>query len=203
MIGRLTGKVVDVSVDSLLIDVQGVGYEVHCPNRVLSGFPAGDGRMVSLTIETVVREDLIRLYGFTNGAERDWFRLLQSVQGVGAKVALAILSILDPDELARASALQDHAAFARAQGVGPKLAKRIVTELKDKAPAAAAPVPAGRLDASSGPVPSNPEQEAVSGLVNLGYSQGDAARAVSSVAGEADSPMETGALIREALRRLA
>lgn len=199
MIGRLAGKVIEVGSDTLLVDVHGVGYEVHCPAGVLAAATVGDGQ-VTLAIETVVREDLIRLYGFSKGAERDWFRLLQSVQGVGAKVALAILSILDPDDLSGAVAAQDHATFARAQGVGPKLAKRIVTELKDKAPAGAF-IPTGTATARGRGAPATPVGDAVSALVNLGYGEADARRAVDAAA-SADEAAGVETLIREALKRL-
>ncbi len=199
MIGKLTGRVAEISGDTALVDVNGVGYEVFCPARVLAQLSLGEGT-VSLTIETVVREDLIRLYGFTAAAERDWFRLLQSVQGVGSRVALAILSILTADDLAGAVAAQDHATFARAQGVGPKLAKRIVSELKDKAPAGA--VVLGARPASGAAMPATPTGDAISALVNLGYAEADARRAVDGAQSETDGTAEVGELIRAGLRRL-
>src|SRR5205814_1530036 len=133
MIGRLNGVVDSTSEDHAIIDVGGVGYLVHCPSSTLSKLHAGAG--VALMIETKVSEDAIRLYGFSTAEEREWFRLLQNVQNVGARVALNVLSALSSRELERAIALGDKAAIGRAQGVGPKLATRIVTELKDKAPA--------------------------------------------------------------------
>src|SRR5271167_3021787 len=133
MIGKLRGQVDAVGADHAIIDVGGVGYEVACSSRTLSALPA-PGEPVTLSIETHVREDAIKLYGFLTEAERGWFRLLQSVQGVGAKVALSILSTLDANQLAHAIALQDRAMVTRAPGVGPKVALRIVNELKDKAP---------------------------------------------------------------------
>src|SRR5271166_999252 len=133
MIGKLKGVVDSQGEDFVILDVHGVGYVVHCSARTLQALPAA-GQAAALAIETQVREDSIRLFGFASEAERDWFRLLQSVQGVGAKVALAVQSILPPAELATAIACADKAAFARAPGVGPKLAARIVAELKDKAP---------------------------------------------------------------------
>src|SRR5271166_5501240 len=133
MIGKLRGLVDAVGADHAIIDVGGVGYEVACSSRTLSALPA-PGEPVTLSIETNVREDAIKLYGFLSEAERGWFRLLQSVQGVGAKVALSILSTLDVGQLANAIALQDRATITRAPGVGPKVALRIVNELKDKVP---------------------------------------------------------------------
>ena len=163
------------------------------------------GEAVSLAIETQVREDAIRLFGFRSDAERDWFRLLQSVQGVGAKVALAILSTLDAGALATAIGTQDKAAVARTSGVGPKLAQRIVTELKDKAPVFGSVDPAvvqltGDLadKRASGPV-----TDAVSALVNLGYGQPQAAAAVAAAVKAGGEGAETGTLIRLALKELA
>jgi len=132
MIGKLSGLVDSAGADWAIVDVSGVGYVVHCSGRGFAALP-GQGEPVSLWIETHVREDHIHLYGFPEAAERDWFRLLSTVQGVGARVALAILSVLAPDDLIQAIAAQDQRAVARANGVGPKLAGRIVTELKDKA----------------------------------------------------------------------
>ena len=143
MIGKLRGVVDSFGDDFVILDVAGVGYVVNCSSRTLQHLPRA-GEPATLAIETQVREDSIRLFGFSRDAERDWFRLLQSVQGVGAKVALAILSILPPDELANAIAMQDKATVSRASGVGPKLAARIVAELKDKAPAFASVDPRRR-----------------------------------------------------------
>ena len=134
MIGKLKGLIESYGQDSVILDVNGVGYEVHCSARTLQELP-GIGQPAALSIETHVREDQIRLFGFVNEIEREWFRLLQTVQGVGAKVALAVLGTLKPSELASAIAMRDKAMVARAPGVGPKVAERIVTELKDKAPA--------------------------------------------------------------------
>src|SRR5471030_2285742 len=132
MIGKLKGVIDSYGEDFIVLDVQGVGYLVHCSARTLQALPA-PGQAATLSIETYVREDQIKLFGFLSDAERQWFRLLQTVQGVGAKVALAVLSTLPPSELANAIALRDKAAVARTPGVGPKVAERIVTELKDKA----------------------------------------------------------------------
>jgi Holliday junction DNA helicase RuvA len=134
MIGKLKGVIDSYGEDYVIVDVQGVGYQVHCSARTLQSLPA-QGEAASLAIETHVREDQIRLFGFTSDLEREWFRLLQTVQGVGVKVALAVLSTLRPAELANAIALRDKAAIARTPGVGTKVAERIVTELKDKTPA--------------------------------------------------------------------
>src|SRR6476620_9038152 len=134
MIGKLKGLIDSYGEDFVILDVGGVGYLVHCSARTLQALPA-QGEAVTLSIETHVREDQIKLFGFTSDLEREWFRLLQTVQGVGTKVALAILSTLKPADLASAIALRDKAAITRTPGVGPKVAERIVTELKDKAPA--------------------------------------------------------------------
>jgi len=204
VIGKLKGVIDTVGPDGLVLDVQGVGYAVHCSARTLAKLP-GPGEAAILSIETVVREDMIRLYGFDTERERDWFRLLQSVQGVGAKVALAILGVLDEQGLAAAIAGQDGAAVARAQGVGPKLAKRIVSELKDKAPAGAVFLPSDRGTAA----PAQPVSEAalaradaVSALVNLGFQEAQAARAVDGAAAKLGEEAGLQALIREGLKDL-
>lgn len=204
MIGKLKGLIDSYSDDHVIIDVNGVGYVVFCSSRTLQALPR-PGEAVSLAIETQVREDAIRLFGFRSDAERDWFQLLQSVQGVGAKVALAILSTLDAGALATAIGTQDKAAVARTSGVGPKLAQRIVTELKDKAPVFGSVDPAvvqltGDLQdkRASGPV-----TDAVSALVNLGYGQPQAAAAVAAAVKAGGENAETGTLIRLALKELA
>src|SRR5256885_5138948 len=133
MIGKLRGIIDSYGEDHIIVDVNGVGYVVHCSARTLQALPA-QGEPVTLSIETHVREDQIRLFGFTSDVEREWFRLLQTVQGVGTKVALAILSTLRPADLASAIAMRDKAMVARSPGVGPKVAERVVTELNDKAP---------------------------------------------------------------------
>src|ERR671927_887118 len=134
MIGKLKGVVDSYGEDFVIVDIGGVGYEVHCSARTLQALPAA-GEAATLSIETYVREDQIKLFGFMSDAEREWFRLLQTVQGVGAKVALSVLGTLKPAELATAIAMRDKAMVARTPGVGPKVAERIVSELKDKAPA--------------------------------------------------------------------
>lgn len=190
--------------DYVILDVHGVGYVVHCSSRTLQSLPSA-GEAASLAIETVVREDMIRLFGFRSEAERECFRLLQTVQGVGAKVALAMLSVLEPAALTAAIARGDKAALSRAPGVGPRLAVRLVSELKDKVPAfvagpgeTVAPLQPAALDNASRPL-----SDAVSALVNLGYGEPQAARAVASVAEQAGEDAETAKLIRLALRELA
>jgi Holliday junction DNA helicase RuvA len=198
MIGKLAGIVDSIAEDSVILDVNGVGYLVQCPSSTMSRLAAG--AHASLMIEMKVSEDAIRLYGFASAEEREWFRLLQTVQSVGAKVALSVLSTLSPRELQRALALSDKAMIGRASGVGPKLALRITTELKDKAPAMMmrgdgephAPVTA----------PRGPSADAVSALLKLGYSDGQAAEAVARAMNDLGEQAETGALIREALRQL-
>lgn len=204
MIGKLTGLIDSCGEDFVILDVNGVGYVVQCSTRTLQSLPK-IGEAASLAIETQVREDAIRLFGFTSDAERDWFRLLQSVQGVGARVALAILGVLAPAELASALAMQDKAMVSRAPGVGPKLAARIVAELKDKAPAFASIDPAVARLASADEARSAPKpvQDAISALVNLGYGRPQAAAAVGASLKALGEAAETGALIRRGLKELA
>src|SRR6478752_6477440 len=181
MIGKLKGIIESYGEDSVIIDVNGVGYLVHCSARTLQELPAA-GQGAALSIETHVREDQIKLFGFLTDVEREWFRLLQTVQGVGAKVALSVLSTLKPGDLASAIAMGDKAAIRRAPGVGPKVAERLVIELKDKAPAYADIDPAviqlsGAISDKRAP---RPVLDAVSALVNLGYGQPQAAAAISA-----------------------
>jgi holliday junction DNA helicase RuvA len=204
MIGKLKGLIESYGQDSVIVDVNGVGYEVHCSARTLQELP-GVGQPATLSIETHVREDQIRLFGFVTEIEREWFRLLQTVQGVGTKVALAVLGTLKPSELASAIAMRDKAMVARAPGVGPKVAERIVTELKDKAPAYTNVDPAlvrlsGALDEKRAPAPVT---DAVSALVNLGYAQAQAAAAIAAAARSAGEGAEATTLIRLGLRELA
>jgi Holliday junction DNA helicase RuvA len=204
MIGKLKGIIDTYGEDFVILDVNGVGYLVHCSGRTLQALPAA-GAPVVLAIETHVREDQIRLFGFLSDREREWFRLLQTVQGVGTKVALAILGTLDPADLASAIALRDKAMVARSPGVGPKVAERIVTELKDKAPAYANLDPAvihlsGALDERRAP---QPVSDAVSALVNLGYGQPQAAAAVATAARAAGAEADARSLIRLGLKELA
>jgi Holliday junction DNA helicase RuvA len=204
MIGKLKGLIDSYGEDYVVLDVQGVGYLVSCSARTLQALPS-PGEAVVLSIETYVREDQIRLFGFRSDIEREWFRLLQTVQGVGAKVALAVLSTLPPSDLANAIALRDKAAVARTPGVGPKVAERIVTELKDKAPAFASVDPAvvhlaGAVDDDRAP---GPVRDAISALVNLGYGQPQAAAAIASASRDAGEGAETTKLIRLGLKELA
>lgn len=208
MIGKLRGKLDEVGEDWVILDVNGVGYEVACSGRTLAWLQGQTGE-VTLAIETHVREDQIRLFGFRTAEEREWFRLLQTVQGVGAKVALAVLGTLGPADIANAIALQDKAAI-RAPHVGPKLAQRIVTELKDKAPALTAvgialPSGAAASQAKAGAAdgPARASAEAVSALVNLGYPQMQASAAVSAALKEIGAEAKTEQLIRRGLRELA
>ena len=200
MIAKLRGRLDSVGDDWLVVDVGGVGYLVFASARTLSAAPPMGGDL-DLFIETPVREDHIHLYGFASGRERDLFRLLLTVQGVGAKVALAILSILEPDALETAIAAQDKAAIAQASGVGPKLAGRIVNELKDKV-AAAALAGAARpaLAAVAG---GDRAGDAVSALVNLGYRPSEAHGAVATAANDLGADADVAALIRAGLKELA
>ena len=196
MIGKLTGTVDSIADDAVILDVGGVGYLVQCPASTLSRLSAG--AHASLMIEMKVSDDAIRLYGFAGAEEREWFRLLQTVQNVGSKVALSVLSTLSPRELQRALALSDKAMIGRAPGVGPKLALRIATELKDKAPAM---MLRGEADHHApAAAPRGPAADAVSALLKLGYSEGQAAEAVARAANDLGDNAEAGSLIREALR---
>jgi len=204
MIGKLRGIVDSIGQDWVILDVGGVGYVVHCASRTLAGLP-GAGEAATLAIETYVREDQIRLFGFADDLEREWFRLLQSVQGVGAKVALAVLSILPPADLANAIALQDKAAVARAPGIGPKVALRIVSELRNKAPAYAGEAAAtiGLKQELGEGVAAAPVSDAVSALTNLGYSRDQAANAVAAALKAAGEGADSARLIRFGLKELA
>ncbi|MCK1340262.1 Holliday junction DNA helicase RuvA [Bradyrhizobium sp. LM6.10] len=204
MIGKLKGLIDSYGEDFVILDVGGVGYQVHCSSRTLQHLPS-QGEAAVLSIETYVREDLIKLFGFRSDHEREWFRLLQTVQGVGAKVALAVLGTLQPSDLANAIALRDKTAVARTPGVGPKVAERIVTELKDKAPAFATIDPAvvhlaGAVDDRRAP---RPVADAISALVNLGYGQPQAAAAIASASRSAGESAETAQLIRLGLKELS
>ena len=221
MIGRISGRLEYRGGDHVLIDVRGVGYIVYVSDRVMAGLP-GVGEAVSLFTDLLVREDILQLFGFPTLVEKEWHRLLMSVQGIGAKASLAILGALGPDGVSRAIALGDWNAIAKAKGVGPKTAQRVVNELKDKAhsvmamggaePAAAMPArdDAEVIEATapSAPAPAprrgagQTQSEALSALGNLGYAPGEAASAVAEAAG-ADPDATTEALIRAALRLLA
>lgn len=204
MIARLTGKIEPLGEDRVVVDVGGVGYLVFCSGRTLVRLPA-DGSTAQLQIETHVREDHIHLYGFADIGELEWFRLLTTVQGVGAKVALAILTVLGPDELLQAVAAADKAAVSRANGVGPKLAGRIVTELKDKvggiALGAAAAIRA--IGAPVAPAAGGIDEDAVSALVNLGYGRSEAFGAVARAGGRLGQGVPLGDLIRAGLEELS
>jgi Holliday junction DNA helicase RuvA len=198
LIARLKGLVDGIGSDWAVIDVNGVGYLIFGSSRTLSrlGRP---GDAASVYVETHVREDHIRLYGFADAAERDWFRLLLTVQGVGGKVALAILSAIAPEELARAIAAGDRASLSRAQGVGPKLAARLATELKDKvAGIALAPAQAGGPPVAD----EGAAGEAISALVNLGYRRFEAEDAIRRAMAAAGENAQTGVLVRAGLQAL-
>ena len=203
MIAKLKGRIDATGVDWLVIDVNGVGYHVSCSSRTLAALP-GQGEFTEIHTEMLVSQDMIRLVGFASVTEREWFRLLQSVQGVGTKVALSILSTLSVAEVGNAIALQDKAMIGRANGVGKKLAERIVLELKDKVPAfagvdASLSKLAVELDA---PRPTA-AADAVSALVNLGYGQAQAGAAVSAAMRKVGDDQPTEKLIRLALKELA
>lgn len=213
MIGKISGRLEYRAADHVLVDVGGVGYLVYCSDRTLARMPAPGG-VVALFTELLVREDLLQLFGFPTLAEREWHRLLMSVQGVGAKAALAVLGVLGTEGVSRALATGDANAIKAAPGVGPKIAQRIVLELRAKSPAMIALGAQGARSAMAGEAGSvapassaapegNAETaaEALSALVNLGYAPGEAAAAVAEAG--ADGLTETAALIRAALKRLA
>jgi Holliday junction DNA helicase RuvA len=205
MIGRLRGRVEAIGESHLILDVNGVGYEVQATARALRGLKTGDE--ATLTIDTHVREDAIRLYGFQSEVERAWFRTLQTVQGVGAKVALSVLSVLSTGELASAIALGNWGAVQQAQGVGKVVAQRIVAELKNKVPAMAFPVAGGTATGAVGTMASPPDgnaaTEAMSALVNLGYNPAQAASAVGAAIKDLGEDAETAMLIRRGLKELS
>ncbi|WP_163846649.1 Holliday junction branch migration protein RuvA [Pseudooceanicola aestuarii] len=218
MIGRLAGRIDAKGMDHVLLDVRGVGYIVHCSDRTLAALPPVGGQ-AALYTDLLVREDLLQLFGFPTMVEKEWHRLLMSVQGVGAKASLAILGTLGPDGVSRAIALSDWNAVKAAKGIGPKTAQRVVNELKDKAPAimamtsppAAASAPDTVIADTDAPAPvpaaapvSDPDAsaqaDALSALTNLGYQPGEAAAAVARAMEEAG---DTAGVIRTALRLLA
>lgn len=204
MIGKLKGIVDSFGDDWVILDVGGVGYQAYCSSRTLKRLPKA-GEASTLSIETYVREDMIRLYGFASDIEREWFRLLMTVQGVGAKVALGVLSVLDPGALATAIAMKDLTAIARAPGVGKRVAERIAAELKDKAPAFADADPSvirTAVDVAEARA-AGPVSEAVSALINLGYPQLQAASAVTAASKSAGDGATTETLIRLGLKELA
>jgi holliday junction DNA helicase RuvA len=220
MIGKISGRIEYRTTDHVLIDVRGVGYLVYCSERTLAALP-GTGEVAALYTDLLVREDVLQLFGFQTLVEKEWHRLLTSVQGVGAKASLAILGTLGPDGVSRAIALGDWNAVKAAKGVGPKIAQRVVLDLKDKAPSVMAmggtmaqaqgesaadfdviePAAAPAKIAASPPNPSA-QAEALSALANLGYAPGDAAGAVAQAAGEQEGA-DTPTLIRAALKLLA
>jgi Holliday junction DNA helicase RuvA len=204
MIGKLKGKVDAVGESFLVVDVHGVGYEVQASSRTLRNLKPGDD--VTLTIDTHVREDAIRLFGFQSEFERSWFRTLQTIQGVGAKVALSVLGVLGPQEIANAVVLGNWAAVEEAPGVGKKLAQRIVAELKDKAPSlslAGLPAQAPGAPAAALPPIGLASAEAMSALTNLGYNPAQANTAVALASRELGEAADTAALIKRALKELA
>lgn len=202
MIALLRGLLESAGEDSAIIDVNGVGYLVFASARTLRALPQ-PGQPVRLHIETHVREDHIHLYGFGEENERDWFRLLLTVQGVGAKVALSILSALAPQDIATAIAAQDRTALSRAQGVGPKLAARLLTELKDRASALAFPGAALKAKAGVEGQAGSVNEDAVSALVNLGYKRAEAFGAVARAAQRMGTDGNVEALIRAGLKELS
>lgn len=217
MIGKITGRIEYRAADHLLIDVRGVGYLVYCSDRTMAALPSV-GEVTALYTDMVVREDLMQLFGFQTLVEKEWHRLLTSVQGIGAKASLAILGTLGPDGVSRAIALGDWNAVKAAKGVGPKIAQRVVLDLKDKAPSVMAMSgtlaeaqgeveaevlePVARAQPAAATPNASAQSEALSALGNLGYSPGDAAAAVAQAAGEMEGAA-TPDLIRAALKLLA
>ena len=215
MIGKIAGLLEYRSIDHVLIDVRGVGYIVYVSNRVLAGLP-GNGEPVALYTDLLVREDNLQLFGFTTLVEKEWHRLLMSVQGIGAKASMAILGALGADGVSRAIALGDWNAIAKAKGVGPKTAQKVILDLKDKAPGVMAmggtvaealgdeviEVEAAPVKHTAAPKANPAQAEALSALGNLGYAPGDAAGAVAEAAGAAPD-LDTPGLIRAALKLLA
>jgi Holliday junction DNA helicase RuvA len=218
VIGRLTGRIGHKGSDHVLLDVGGVGYVVHVSDRTRMALP-GVGEVAMLYTDLLVREDLLQLFGFLTPVEKEWHRLLMTVQGIGAKASMAILGALGPDGVSRAIALGDWSAVKAAPGVGPKIAQRVVNELRDKAPAVMAmgggealsdligPDAGGPVEGVAKPRPaaaprSSAQAEALSALTNLGYGPSEAASAVARAA-EGDGAAETPDLIRAALRLLA
>ena len=202
MIAKLSGILDQIGPEGAVIDVGGVGYLVFCSGRTLGRLPPPGGA-ARVLVETHVREDHIHLYGFVDAAERDWFRLLTTVQGVGARLALAILSVVGPDELTLTIVAQDKATLARADGVGPKLAARIVNELRDKVGGVALAAVNGAAPAPQAAVEPGPTGDAVSALVNLGYRRAEAFGAVAAASRRLGDGAKVDALIRAGLQELA
>lgn len=201
MIAKLTGILDSIGDDWAVIDVGGVGYMVFCSTRTLAQLP-GTGEAVSFVIETHIREDHIHLYGFLDQAEREWFKLLTTVQGVGAKVGLGIQSVLGPKELTDAILAQDKGMITRAPGVGPKLATRLLTELKDKVGGMASVTPAVAAAAGATDTDRAAMEDAISALVNLGYRRGDAFGAVTGALRNIGDDAGVEDLIRAGLKEL-
>ncbi len=195
MIAKLKGIIDSVAENWLVLDVNGVGYQLYCSQRTLSSLP-NPGSDLVLYVETIVREDFINLYGFAEVNERDWFRILLSVQGVGRRAAMAILSVLSPEELDQSIATQNKAVITRADGIGPKLATRIINELKDKI---------GSLPhlTTSNTFAGSQQSDAISALVNLGYRQIDAVEAINRANQECAGDANVETLIRIGLSRLS
>ncbi|MDD9900000.1 MAG: Holliday junction branch migration protein RuvA [Alphaproteobacteria bacterium] len=209
MIAKLTGVIDGTGTAHVIIDVNGVGYLVHASGRTLSRIGANKGAAVSLLIETIVREDQFTLYGFADAAEKEWFQILCTVQGVGAKAALAILSAVAPEQLPVVIAAGDKSALRRAEGVGEKLAVRIVTELKDKAGKIALGQTATQKGTqkkgtvTTAPAAGGIANDAVSALINLGYGRAEAFGVVSNIVGTKGDAVDLGELIRESLKELS
>lgn len=199
MIGKLKGIIDTIKDDALIIDVGGVGYLVQASANTLRNL--GKGEAAELFIETHVREDAIKLFGFASEAEHEWFNILFTVNGVGGKVALAILSVLPPQQIATALATQDKSAFKQVSGVGPKLAERIITELKDKVKSISSEITFAKTTAGAGGIDNN-ISDAISALINLGYGRSDAYNAVSKVY-KKDGKNSVEELIRSCLKELA
>lgn len=211
MIAKLTGLIDSVALNHVIVDVNGVGYLVQASNRTLAKIGSAKGTPVSLHIETVVREDAFLLYGFADHAEKDWFQILCTVQGVGPKAAQAILTAVSPEQLPVVIASGDKAMLKQADGVGEKLAVRLVTELKEKAGkmalGAAAQQQVSELRSKTGKagaiVPKSASNDAVSALINLGYGRAEAFGAVSNVMRDRGDDVALGELIRESLKELS
>ncbi len=203
MIARLRGRLAEAGEDHVVVDASGVGYLVQCAAKTLARLP-GPGEPVELRIVTQVREDSITLYGFETPLEEQWFRLLQGIQGVGARLALALLSVLEPDAIARAIAAQDARALTRAAGVGPRLAARIVSELKDRVAkmAPAAGVPPSRATPGAAALPAGPVEDALAALEQLGYGRSEAFAVVARVAGELGEGATVEQLLSQSLKAL-
>lgn len=202
MIGKLSGTIDSFGEKHLILDVQGVGYVVQASSRTLSQI-GKKGDIASLLIETQVREDSITLFGFASQAEQDWFRLLTTVQGVGAKAGLAILTVCPPEKLGIIIASQDKAGLTQADGVGPKLATRILTELKDKAANSSFEIRDSKLEANTSNIEhrTSNDEDAVSALINLGYARADAYSAVMHAKAAGNDNLQD--LIRVALKELS